>query len=134
MYYLQYKYSLNRAPADFVALASSAYLAPFDIKPVRKKYLESQREIPEYLIITHQKFIEALEPLAALRRQQGLSTAIVDVEDIYNEFGDGKLSVDAIRTYVDHLLKKSRFSNKKTQISFLGRWSHLRLPVCKWSG
>jgi hypothetical protein len=43
----------------------------------------------DMVIVTHNHFRQAIEPLAALRRGQGLNVAIVDIDDVYDEFSYG---------------------------------------------
>src|SRR6185295_18998573 len=54
----------------------------------------------DMLIITHQDFRQAVEPLASLRRSQGLSVAVVDVEDVYDEFSFGAHTPAAIKSFL----------------------------------
>ncbi len=55
----------------------------------------------ELLIISHPDFAAGLTPLVAARRAQGWSVKVVDVEDVYQQFGDGVFDPQAIRTYVN---------------------------------
>jgi hypothetical protein len=54
----------------------------------------------DLVIITHKDFRQAIEPLAALRRDQGLSVAVVDVEDVYDEFSYGAHTPAAIKAFL----------------------------------
>lgn len=54
----------------------------------------------DYLIISHANFIPALAPLVALRQSQGLAVSVVDVQAIYDQFGNGRLSPEAIRSFL----------------------------------
>jgi hypothetical protein len=54
----------------------------------------------DMIIITHKDFREAIEPLANLRRSQGMSVAVVDVEDVYDEFSYGAHTPFAIRSFL----------------------------------
>lgn len=56
----------------------------------------------DYLLITHRDFTAAAQTLANHRRSQGLSVAVVDIQDVYDEFGTGQLDPRAIRTFVDY--------------------------------
>lgn len=56
----------------------------------------------DYLLVTHRSFMAAAEALAAHRRNQGLSVAVVEIQDIYDEFGAGQLDPRAIRAFVDY--------------------------------
>jgi len=54
----------------------------------------------DLVIITHKDFRQAIEPLAALRRSQGLSVAVVEVEDVYDEFSFGAHTPSAIKAFL----------------------------------
>ena len=54
----------------------------------------------DYLMIAHPRLIEAIQPLAAFHRRRGLSVAVVDVNDIYDEFNHGILHPGAIRAFI----------------------------------
>jgi hypothetical protein len=52
------------------------------------------------VILTHKSFRQAIEPLANLRRNQGLVVAVVDVEDIYDEYSYGVHTPVAIKSFL----------------------------------
>jgi hypothetical protein len=54
----------------------------------------------DLVIITHKDFRQAIEPLAAQRRSQGLNVAVVDVEDVYDEFSYGAHTPYAVRDFL----------------------------------
>jgi autotransporter-associated beta strand protein len=54
----------------------------------------------DLVIITHKDFRQAIEPLATLRRNQGFSVAVVDVEDVYDEFSYGAHTPAAIKAFL----------------------------------
>jgi hypothetical protein len=54
----------------------------------------------DFVIITHADFLESLRPLKQLRESQGLSVAIVNVEDLYDEFNFGAKSPYAIKDFL----------------------------------
>jgi hypothetical protein len=57
----------------------------------------------DYVIISHASFIPALTPLVSLRQSQGLSVKVVDVQAVYDGYGNGRTTPEAIRSYLDHL-------------------------------
>ncbi len=57
----------------------------------------------DYIVISHASFIPALAPLVNLRQSQGLSVQVVDVQAVYDGFGYGEVSPEAIRSYLSHL-------------------------------
>jgi hypothetical protein len=54
----------------------------------------------DLVIITHNDFIGSLSPLKSLRESQGWSVALIDVEDIYDEFSLGAKSPQALRDFL----------------------------------
>ncbi|HEY2971792.1 MAG TPA: C25 family cysteine peptidase, partial [Pyrinomonadaceae bacterium] len=70
------------------------------------------------VIITHKDFREAVEPLAALRRSQGLSVAVVDVEDVYDEFSFGAHTPLALKNFLS--FANSHWSTKPTYLLLVG--------------
>ncbi|HXI91806.1 MAG TPA: C25 family cysteine peptidase, partial [Blastocatellia bacterium] len=54
----------------------------------------------DYVMITTQDLKSSLGPLKALRESQGLSVAVVDVEDLYDEFSFGNKSPQAIKDFL----------------------------------
>jgi hypothetical protein len=47
-------------------------------------------------------FLDAVAPLAALRESQGIAVAVLDVEDIYDEFSYGEKDPQAIKDFLAH--------------------------------
>jgi hypothetical protein len=56
----------------------------------------------DYLMIAHARLIDAIQPLAQLHRERGLGVAVVDVEEIYDEFNHGIIDPTAIRDFISH--------------------------------
>ena len=54
----------------------------------------------DYIMITHRKLIEAVQPLAEYHRGKGLTVEVVDVEDIYDEFNDGIQHPRSLRDFL----------------------------------
>ncbi len=54
----------------------------------------------EYLAIAPAFMLDALQPLLAARRAEGLSARAVAIEDIYPQFGDGSSDPEALRRFV----------------------------------
>ncbi|EDN72053.1 conserved hypothetical protein [Beggiatoa sp. SS] len=66
--------------------------SPPRMTAIQPTQLKSLKNAADYILITAKAFIPAVEPLGALRRQQGLRVKLVSVEDIYNEFNHGLLT------------------------------------------
>jgi hypothetical protein len=54
----------------------------------------------DLLMVTHRDFFDALQPLKQLRESQGLRVALIDVEDLYDEFSFGNKSPKAIKDFL----------------------------------
>jgi hypothetical protein len=54
----------------------------------------------DLVVISHGDFIRSLDPLVALRQAQGLKVAVVNVEDLYDEFNFGVLSPYAVKDFL----------------------------------
>ena len=52
------------------------------------------------MIIGHRNFLDSIEPLRALRQSQGWRLAVVDVDDIFDEFNYGHKSPYAVRDFL----------------------------------
>jgi hypothetical protein len=65
-------------------------------------YLRERTEPVDYIILTHASLWEAAQRLAARRAQgpDGLTVAVVDVQDVYDEFSAGRLDPGAIRNFL----------------------------------
>ncbi|MFZ2487209.1 MAG: C25 family cysteine peptidase [Anaerolineae bacterium] len=54
----------------------------------------------DYLLVTHRSLWSAAQALATYRRSRGLTVTVVDVQDIYDEWSNGRLDPNAIRSFV----------------------------------
>ncbi|MGI8838926.1 MAG: C25 family cysteine peptidase [Pyrinomonadaceae bacterium] len=55
----------------------------------------------DLVVITHCDFRNSVEPLAQLRRNEGMSVAVVNIEDVYDEFSYGAHDARAIRDFLE---------------------------------
>jgi peptidase C25-like protein len=77
---------------------------------------------PEFLIITTGLFQQSALRLADFRRiNDGLSSEVINVNKIYNEFSSGRQDISAIRDFIRHLYLKD---NQLKNVLFLGRGSY----------
>jgi hypothetical protein len=66
---------------------------------------------PSFLIVTNSILLEQANRLAKFRIQQGISTEVVTVEQIYNEFSSGAQDVTAIRDFANMFYGRGGFKN-----------------------
>jgi len=62
----------------------------------------SEANAADLVIISPSALFSSLEPLKALRESQGLRVALIDVEDVYDEFSFGTKSVQAVRDFFNY--------------------------------
>ncbi|MEW6129149.1 MAG: C25 family cysteine peptidase [Acidobacteriota bacterium] len=120
-----YGVTFGLADADthtVLALAENRFLSPSSIKLVNKTNLRGKANQADLLIITNGNFSNALNPLVALRRSQGLRPVVVDVEDIYNEFAFGQKSTQAIKNFLSYAY--SLWSTPPRYVLFVGDASY----------
>jgi autotransporter-associated beta strand protein len=72
----------------------------------------------DFIIITHKSFRQAIEPLVTLRRSQGVSVAVVDVEDIYDEFSYGAHTPFALKGFLSWAV--SHWGHKPAYLLLVG--------------
>ena len=54
----------------------------------------------DLVILTRREFFPSVQPLQKLRLSQGLSVAVVDVDDVYDEFSFGNKSAQAVKDFL----------------------------------
>ena len=79
---------------------------PEQIQQDQPSDLKSKTLHADYLMIAHQQLLEAATPLAEFHRGRGLRVALVDVQDIYDEFNHGIVHPRAIRDFIDHAYRR----------------------------
>ncbi len=95
---------------------------------VSNNNLYDTKQGTESLIISHSLFMESAERLAQFRRAQGFSIKVVNVEDIYNQFGYGKKSPHTIKSFLLHAYKRWQSPRLSTVLLFgNASWDPLKL-------
>ena len=92
---------VNDPAIQYIALTRNQFLKP-KISLDAPSDLRGIHNGADYIIITHNNFIQDVQPLADFRFQQGLRTKVVDVQNIYDEFNHGILNPDAIREFLKY--------------------------------
>ncbi len=54
----------------------------------------------DMIIISHNDFMQAVQPLVDLRSRQGLTVALVDIEDVFDEFSYGTHTPQAVKDFL----------------------------------
>ena len=97
-----HSYATLKDVAAYVAVVGDAFQQPVSIIADTPSNLHDTAQQADYLILTHRRLRQAIEPLADFHRQQGLSVQLIDIEDVYDEFNYGVLAPAAIRDFISH--------------------------------
>ncbi|MDI9566739.1 MAG: C25 family cysteine peptidase [Chloroflexota bacterium] len=100
-YTLSFRDELS-ARRDYVVTADSAIpdLPVSAIEQDTPSALGASTNRADYILIAPKAFWEQAERLAIYRTNQGLATILVDIQDIYDEFGFGIADVSAIQAFL----------------------------------
>lgn len=91
----------------FLLFSDNNFLEPNSIQKVGNQNIH-QIQTPDLLILTIKNWHEQAERLAEFRRKNdGLSVAVVDIEQVYNEFSSGSPDPTAIRDFGRFLWQKN---------------------------
>src|SRR5882762_6406628 len=92
--------ALGNDTRTLMAFADDLAVHPSSIAANKPSNWNASTNGADLVIITHKDFRQAIEPLANLRRSQGLSVTVVDVEDVYDEFSYGAHTPLAIKAFL----------------------------------
>jgi len=81
------------------AFTPAQAIAPASIRSNEVSTLSDRRNEADFVIVAHPSFRAAVEPLAQKRRAEGLTTMVVSVDDIFDEYSFGAKSAVAIRDF-----------------------------------
>jgi len=87
---------------DYVAIRPIAFKHPDALVLDAPSSLMDTANGADLIIITHGDMIDAMQPLATFRRNQNLRVAVVDVQDIYDEFAFGVTDPQAIKDFLSY--------------------------------
>ncbi|MCP4662079.1 MAG: hypothetical protein GY856_42290, partial [bacterium] len=87
-------------PREYLAVAASAKRSPATIELDAPSELRATGNGADYIVISHEDFLDSMTPLLELRAAQGLRTFAVDVTDVYDEFSFGVFDPTAIRDFI----------------------------------
>jgi hypothetical protein len=97
---------------EFIAFSSGNALTIGPFKKIENQNLHSISSC-DMLIVVHPNFLNEAHELAGLHyADDGLESIVVNLNDIYNEFGGGKADITAIRDFVRMVYIKSSFRMK----------------------
>jgi hypothetical protein len=94
--------SVGRAPSvsRLLAVSAPAFKAPAAISINTPTTWASEKNRADLVILGSPETLAGMETLAAHRRSQGLMVSMVNVQDVYDEFGYGSKDPAAIRDFI----------------------------------
>lgn len=102
------KFQVNESENDrskYIALSGDKYKTPVNPVEISNSNLRGEEQGTEFIIVTHKNFLEAANNLKT-HRETGttipISTTVVDIDKVYNEFSGGLTDVSALRDYFKH--------------------------------
>jgi hypothetical protein len=85
---------------QYLALTEDQIKRPVSIELDKPSNLKTTTNGADLVIIAHGDFVGSVQPLAEQRRREGLAVSVVDVQDVYDEFGYGAHSPYAIKDFL----------------------------------
>ena len=86
----------------FLAVAADAMASPVALVYNQPSNWHASQAGAQVVMITDPAFVSQLTPLVNLRRSQGWSVAVVQTDDIFDEFNFGERSPQAIRDFLQN--------------------------------
>ena len=78
--------SVDPEETSYLVVVDEQLYSPVAIELDRPSELKATGNRADYLMIAHESLLEAARPLADFHRERGLQVALIDVQDIYDEF------------------------------------------------
>jgi hypothetical protein len=90
----------------FDVVGEGGLLSPLGVFRDDPSRLKTALRQADYVMVAHERLKKAVEPLAAFHRTRGLKVAVVDIQDVYDEFNHGILHPRALRDFLDYAYHK----------------------------
>ncbi len=90
---------------EFIAVSDTALRKPIQVETVPPSDLRDPLNGVDYLVLTHPRFRDAADRLGNWRSTAdggGYRTKVVDINDVYNTFGDGKVHPIWIKNFLTY--------------------------------
>lgn len=112
----------TEAGRDYFAAAEQAVGEPSSIWNDVDSELRSTENAAEYLVIAPAAFIEGARLLADYRSTDGLTTQVVELQDIYDEFAFGSPDPNSIREFL--LYTQEAWAEAPSMVALIGKGSY----------
>jgi hypothetical protein len=112
---------------EYILLNQADFYIPETIEnaKVENQNLHALKDI-NYLVITSSELISQAQRLADYHQiNSGLSTKVVNLDEIYNEFASGSKDITGVRDFIKHLYSTNSSADKKLKyVCFFGDASY----------
>jgi uncharacterized repeat protein (TIGR01451 family) len=95
----------NPTAHTLMAVAADRVQSPADLRPNHPSHWHSAQAGAEEVMISAEAFLPALEPIGRAHQAQGISSASISVDDLYDEFNFGEHSPYAILDFLQTAAK-----------------------------
>ena len=125
--------------ATLYPVVDDAFLAPLKVRALSNRDWHKPDAPIDYIIISHSRLINEVQPLAEFHRRRGLKVAVLDVDEVYDQFNDGITHPQAIRNlmqqaYANWPQPRPRFALLVGDASFDIRHQRIdRRNLAKWA-
>lgn len=89
-------------PVEYLALNETEVRSVLSIDADTASNLQNPAIGADYIIISHADFMTEAETLRQFRQSQGMRALLVDVQDVYDEFGYGMSEAGAIHSFLEY--------------------------------
>lgn len=127
------------ANAMLYPVVDERFAAPQKVRATGTRDWRKPGEPVDYLIVSHSRLIDAIQPLAEFHRSRGLKVAVIDVDEVYDQFNHGITHPQAIRNlmqqaYTQWPQPRPRFALLVGDASFDIRHQRIdRRNIAKWA-
>jgi hypothetical protein len=118
----------HAASASYLAVGTNSLRNPKSISYYQPPDLRSSSNRYDYIFITHSNFTSAAQTLSNFWTTQGLSTRVVDINDVYNEFNYGIFHSIAIKNFLAYTF--AHWAEPPTYVLLIGdgHWNFKSYP------
>ncbi|MBP7623694.1 MAG: hypothetical protein KA763_06935 [Xanthomonadales bacterium] len=116
-----YRFAFSSRAGDEVTILRRSRTSPTEIAPAAAAFDPMVGGEAQLLIVSHPSFIEDLAPLVDARRSQGISTRVVNVEDLYRYYNAGRAEPVAIQAAVAYAEAKGPATRLQWGAGYVGK-------------
>jgi hypothetical protein len=94
--------SRSKAQRMLYAIPVGQFEQPAALSLNQASSLNLNSNSADFLIVANKTFVSSMAPLVSKRQTEGMTPAVVDIEDVYDEFGYGLHGPQALKEFLQH--------------------------------